>query len=288
MEKLPYISKKVKEYPHVGILSPTNEDSPLKGKRKLYKFLDLESFFKTLDNGLMFSEPYCWPDKFESRFYHANFSHLSCDEPMPRQVFACCMTTAKCSEVAWKNYLRIASGSNQLACPYCVRLTLKRAPLLKLFSQWAKNNGGFAIYEGGIEYYRRFTIENMHLPNQKGSTGIHNAFFRKGVFTLDDFLSLLLIKRDDFKHEEEVRYFVVPKERIPVCRHFIKLTKLDWSQIIENITLVEPYALDGIFQSAFQRIREKIYATYPELKGITIEKYSPYADSISGTLTIIP
>lgn len=286
---LPHIKTVQREYRHVGMLSPQNGDSPLKRKVKLYKYMSLEALFKTLRNGLRFREPSQWPDKFEQRFYHANYSHLTTSEPMPMLLYACCMTSKKESEVAWKNYLDIDKG--YLRCPYCVRITLKRVPFLKMLSQWAMKNSDYRVYEGAVEYHKRYTIESMHLPKMPGAISIHNAFFCKGNFELEDFLSLLLLKREAFDHEKEVRYFIVP----PKCskdKYFdLSINPNDWSNIIESITIVEPYNTNGISSSSFTHIEGKIRSEFPFLSNVPITSLNPYEDSVlksGGPITILP
>ena len=75
-EKLPYISEVQKEHKPLRALKNKGEKFPLRGKIKLYKFMDWDAFNGTLSKGLQFCEPSCWPDKFESRFYEANYSSI--------------------------------------------------------------------------------------------------------------------------------------------------------------------------------------------------------------------
>ena len=72
----------------------------------MYKYMDIETAIKCLKGrNIMFVEPILWPDKYESRFYTANYSKIVKDfNNITPKLYACCFTFSRASEAAWKTY----------------------------------------------------------------------------------------------------------------------------------------------------------------------------------------
>lgn len=282
LDDLPYISEKHKEHNPIKVLRPISGGHLLNGKRKIYKFLSFDSFRLTLKSGLQFSEPKIWPDKFERRFYNADYSLLgNLKEKLPRQVYACCMALEGYSESAWKNYV----GTGEI----CVRITINRNKFLKALKQWVKTNTEYTGYEGKVLYRPRFIIANVHKRNIQATRNIYAAVFGKSQFSLDDFLSLLLLKRVDFEHEKEVRYFLVPETEEKNLLHnklYVEFTDSEWNDIIEQIVLVDPCNSNGISYKVFEECRNKILCEFPYLMEDKIVCYDPYDDDVN--IVILP
>ena len=279
-EKLPYISEVQKEHKPLRALKNKGEKFPLRGKIKLYKFMDWKAFKDTLSKGLQFCEPSCWPDKFESRFYEANYSSVThAAEPLPRQLYACCLALEGNCEAAWRIY---GKGS------VCVRLTIRRSAFLNLLARHVVR-GLMEAYEGKVIYLKKYILSNLHIPNIQGATKVHKALFNRATFSLDDFLSLLLLKRDDFEYEKEVRYFLVPHQKREQKKYYLPIEKEYWITLVEKITLVNP--MSGKEVDSLTEMEECRKFIEENLPGIPVEIYDPNEDEEikkNGHITIIP
>ena len=249
--KLPFISTAFRDCQNVRFLAPDNLCC-LSRKRFIYKYLNKESFKATLEYGLRFVEPCTWTDCFEKRFYSANYDVIN--SAFPQRLFAACFTSRKNNEAAWKTYLyNPQSKDSDLSKALCFRLTINRKLLkdaLKLFSQ-------YTFYEGPIVYLNGYNISQMHKPNMPGAKSLYNAFFKKPNFGYDDFLSLLLIKRDFFQYEEEVRYFAVPKK--DECRGPIYVMPKDGvMSIVEKVFVARPYGKFKLSGDELGQIAEEL------------------------------
>ena len=95
--------------------------------RTVYKYMSLEAFILSLYKGAWkFFEPTKWNDRFERRFYCANFSPDKNSEAS--KLFATCVTKKQNNEAAWKVY---AHGLGLGA--HCVQLELDVAHLREEF-----------------------------------------------------------------------------------------------------------------------------------------------------------
>jgi len=249
--KLPFISTAFRDCQNVRFLAPDNLCC-LSRKRFIYKYLNKESFKATLEYGLRFVEPCTWTDCFEKRFYSANYGSIN--PTFPQRLFAACFTSRKNNEAAWKTYLyNPQSKDSDLSKALCFRLTINRKLLkdaLKLFSQ-------YTFYEGPIVYLNGYTISQMHKPNMPGAKSLYNAFFKKPNFGYDDFLSLLLIKRDFFQYEEEVRYFAVPKKD-ECLGPFYVMPKNGVMSIVEKVFVARPYGKFKLSDYELGQIAEEL------------------------------
>ena len=230
---LPLNSYEFNSYKPVRHLSP-DEKSQIK-KNFLYKYLNEDGFKGTLANGIRFVEPSKWNDKFETRFSTANYQKIN--PSFPKRLYATCFTSAKNNEAAWKAYMDPTNPLKTPSSQMCFRLKINRKHLkLKLMEII-----GYKFYEAPVVYLPEYTISNMHMPNIAGATRIHNSFFQNQPFDLDKFLSLLIIKREHFSYEQEVRYFAVPDIDPAIDdlepRFFIK----EILEIVDEIFVTKPY-----------------------------------------------
>ena len=200
------------------------------GERKkqqyMYKYMDIETAIKCLKgHNIMFVEPTLWPDKYESRFYTANYSKIV-TEPnnITPKLYACCFTFSRASEAAWKTYSYEKTG----LASRCVQFRINKRLFRESLNKFARENA-CKIYEGPIDYsLTDFQINSLHLPS---SGLLYDNVFNMG-FELNNYLSLLLIKRQAFNYENEYRYFIVPnngeanKQIFPI---------IPWSDIIVEV-----------------------------------------------------
>ena len=222
--------------------------SPEKDTAYFYKYMDLESALLSLRNGnLRFVEPTRWEDKYEGRFYNANYHNVSkniCDYPF---LFSCCMTVKPHNEAAWKvySYGKIGLGA------HCVQFKINRNQFRKeLISSKKTENSD--IYEGLVTYIGEEIISNIHEKTYKDYKGrVHpnenyQSFFSR--FDRISYLNLLLLKRDYFRHENEVRFFIVPSNATGIKGKLSRKNgkeiygsysdvNIDWSNVIEEIRI---------------------------------------------------
>lgn len=229
-------------------------------KHFIYKYMDMEAAIQCLKNGcIRFVEPTVWPDNYESRFYTADYNKII--ETGKRQIvtprlYACCFTMNKTSEAAWKIYSSRKSG----LASRCVQFRLHKTAFRKELENYAKNKH-CRIYEGYMNYsLSDKEIMDLHNPNNIN----YNTVFLNN-FCLDNYLSLLLLKRQAFYYENEYRFFIIPE-------HYNKdeiYPKVNWKTII-----------DKIFVTDCSEIEMEIFYKYLSRQGIAvkIEKFNLMAE----------
>ena len=226
--------------------------------RFLYKYMDLETAIISLTNGsVRFVEPYAWQDKYEGRFYAASYAQVKGATGNTPPVLACCLTYAPVNEASWKVY---SYGKTGLGA-HCVQFKINKRAFREAVSMSAK---GFRLYEGQVNYeLDNYQIQHIHQHFM--SSGRENElfleFFRN--FDLTSYLSLLLIKRQAFRHEQEVRYFLVPeKEEIYSKGHLgPRNITVSWTKFLEDVMVDESCSCTEL----------SILSNVLKLQGITIE-----------------
>ena len=180
-----------------------------------YKYMTLENAEKCISgSSLYFQEPEQWQDNYESYFYTANYKYINKEADCPpSKTYASCCTYKRNSEAAWKAYLPIRPKS--LKQSYCVRFEFNKVRLRKLIDEAikSKHGGQYKFYEGKIEYKDNgffSRVVNKHSPKDGTLVPEHVEYFPSS-FGLSQYLRLLLLKRNGFDYEREVRLFLVPQ-----------------------------------------------------------------------------
>ena len=107
-----------------GSFSISNEDRMYYSK--VYKYMTLDAFLTSLYcKTWRFFEPSKWNDKFEQRFYCANYTFPRAVGNTP-QLFATCLTRERNNEAAWKVY-----SNGQGLGAHCLQLELDIVELRK-------------------------------------------------------------------------------------------------------------------------------------------------------------
>ena len=189
---------------------------------KVFKYMTLDAFLASLYCGTWrFFEPSKWNDKFEQRFYCANYALPAARGNTP-QLFATCVTRIENNEAAWKVY---ANGQGLGA--HCLQLELNIVELRKQLRA-----SGFHFEEKPIDY----KPENVILDLHKKRKAYYKEYFSS--FTLDSFLKLLSIKRDAYTYERELRLFVIPMnggKRNKCKKAQYQDLKIKWSDVISKV-----------------------------------------------------
>lgn len=170
-----------------------------------------------------FFEPSKWNDKYEQRFYCANYRLPAAIGNTP-QLFATCVTRAMNSEAAWKVY---ANGQGLGA--HCLQFELDIVELRKQLRA-----SGHRLEERPIEYKSEKEILELH----KKRSPYYPKYF--GSFSFDSFLKLLSLKREAYTYEQEVRLFIIPKAG--GTRNKNRKAKsldinIDWTKVINKVRI---------------------------------------------------
>lgn len=194
---------------------------------KVYKYMTMETFLVSLyAKTWRFFEPNKWNDKFEQRFYCADYKNLGMEHMTP-QLFATCVTREKNSEAAWKVY-----SHGQGLGSHCVQLELD---IDKLRIELNKND--LKIAEMYVEYKEEKFILELHNKNKSKA---YEAYFSS--FSLKKVLKLLTLKRNAYKYENEIRLFAIPKGNASRSIGNDSQSKdlaIDWSKVIRKARIDE-------------------------------------------------
>lgn len=191
---------------------------------KVFKYMTLDTFLTSLYTATWrFFEPSKWNDKFEQRFYCANYILPDAIGNTP-QLFATCLTSVKNSEAAWKVY-----SNGQGLGAHCLQLEIDIVELRK------------QLRASGLHFEERLVIykpENVIINLHKKRKPYYNEYFSS--FTLDSFLTLLSLKRDAYTYEQELRLFLIPsnggkRNKCKKAQH--KDLNINWRNIISKVRI---------------------------------------------------
>lgn len=193
--------------------------------RTIYKYMTLDAAILSLEKkSWRFWEPLKWSDRYESRFYCADYDDLNVPKGCVRRVYATCLTKKKNSDAAWKVY-----AGNVGLQSHCVQFEIDVASFRDELSKYCKHGWS----EKTVNYQREEYIKELH----KSSAKDHDKYFRN--FDFNFFLNLLALKRDAYAYENEVRFFVT-KSEFESRNHIRKKAayidvKMDFGKIIKGI-----------------------------------------------------
>ena len=222
----------------MGIIKPLEEfssyrnsfrlidhDNPRFHVRALSKYLDLEAAISCRKNRtIRFVQPSKWPDKYERHFYNADYSNVTNNKSVTPRIWACCFTINKMSEASWNTY---RYGKNGLGNK-CVKFQLSRSK----FRETLRRDKRILYNVEGLMNYSLSDYDIQH-THQKNSQYYDQAFMPS--FTLEKYLSLLLIKRSAFYYENEFRFMVASKTLTADTNEIF--IEVDWSSLIEKVEI---------------------------------------------------
>ena len=193
------------DFPGIIFLNIKNLDTFLEEKPVLYKYMPLEHALITLSKKQFWlSDPKKWPDPFEARFLKAKYSDTGgneIDSQFQNGTFATCLTRERYNEAQW-----IAYSKESIA----VRFDIDTKILLEQLSQYAIKNS-FHVYFGQVEYHKKEDIEvkNINMIPFDAEKGKGAMKICRDVTSPDFCARLLLLKRQDFAYENEMRIIVI-------------------------------------------------------------------------------
>ena len=258
-----------KKYFQIGNLSNASS---------FFKYFNLDTALKCLKKGnLQFVEPSRWQDKYERRFYEADYSPQNTKAEECPLLYATCMSTSRFNEAAWQLYTYNKTGLGA----FCVEIQINKH---KFRQQLAKAiNNGDIVYEGVVMYCSPKMINNLHYKKdvEKGCD-IENKHYnqyvkrRDGISYINNYLNLLLMKRLDFQHEKETRFFIVKEgkkgdlkaQRIiddeKVYYGGAVLLDIDWVEVIEKVFVnAKEESLEyELLSDTLRQILEKKFMTF--------------------------
>ena len=202
--------------------------------RDLTKYMTVDAFKKCIDfdgskkkTTIQFVEPYEWDDEFEQRFYIAKYDNITKDKDLHPRLYACCFSSVKKSYAAWKVFEDKKKGDEGL----CVKIVIDRKKFSKELCKFESRT--YNLYEGLVDYsLSDFNILHLHERNVSGSLNLYHKLFFQTSFGLANYLSLLLIKRDIFDYEKEIRYFLIPPKPIKETKIY---PEIDWGKVIKDV-----------------------------------------------------
>ena len=170
-----------------GYQLPADKDS-------ICKYMPLKRLETDVNNSrITFVSPYTWEDSFETRYYKLKgySSKLGFVEP---SVFCMCLTGkhAANEDAFWRRY---APQNDHL-----VKVYFKIDDLFRILDSFAAKYNA-EIYVGEAIYADKKHIEAI--------TPTKNHTFFSSPFEIENYLSLMSLKRGAFRYENEVRIFVV-------------------------------------------------------------------------------
>lgn len=184
--------------------------------------MDLETALICIKNkSIRFVQPSEWPDKYERHFYDADYTEITKDPKVTPRLWACCFTTSKISEASWNTYRYGKQGLGNK----CVKFQLSRS---KIRDFLRKDKRVECTYEGFMDYsVSDFDIQHLHLRSSR----LYREVFTP-PFSLDNFVSLLLLKRSAFNYDNEFRFLLSLKKDLADKAIYIPV---DWGALIEKI-----------------------------------------------------
>lgn len=171
-----------------GYKFPTDKDS-------YHKYQPLRYLENDIKNGeITFVYPNVWEDPYEKRFYNKDYRKLNFFAP---EICCLCLTTkqAQNEDAMWKVY----SQPNE----YIVRAQIKIAALLSELDGIASENQ-FKVYIGEAIYAEKKYINGINSVTQPYFPATNN-----NNFSIENYLTLMLLKRISYQYENEVRIFIV-------------------------------------------------------------------------------
>lgn len=193
--------------------------------KRVFKYMTLEAFITSMYcKSWRFFEPSKWNDKFEQRFYCANYHVAGAKDNTP-QLFATCVTREKNSEAAWKVY-----SHGQGLGMHCLQLELD---IVKLRGEI--RNSGLSYEERPVSYENEGYITELHKKRNPNSG--YKKYF--APFSKASFLNLLALKRKAYAYEQEVRLFVIKKNPSQNRNTYKKAEhqdiSIDWKSVIKSV-----------------------------------------------------
>jgi hypothetical protein len=212
-------------------------NNQLQEKPYLHRIELLERFFQILDNKeMVMVQPQCWTDPMENIVFNARIikNGKRFEHPAKDKIYGQCWSYDEDSYALWQIYTTKADANGITKRHPGVRITTHLDRLHQISDH---NNGLF--YYGVVDYLTQ--KELLGLPK--------NEAFVKCLMSdeiNEDQITSLLIKRNSYNYEKEVRLLAVPDESLVdpknrrICR--IKINPLEFISSVRldpSLTIAE-------------------------------------------------
>ena len=212
----------------------------LADKRPLHKHMSLESALNSLNNQILwFANPTTWKDPFESRFVMAKYikNGKEITYPWYNRIFCTCLTQTAASEAYWTPYSQQQIG---------VEFKINRQVLIKQLEEYSTN---YEIFIGRVEYMMTKEIRGA-LSSIPFSPPIPVKETREW------WARLLLLKRNAYRYEDEIRIIIIKKDTT-------KEKGISLKYSCANTDLIQSIVLDpSIEANTFSMLREIFETKY--------------------------
>lgn len=176
-----------------NILNGLNPD------QKIYRVFSIDRFFELIENRhLVLVKPELWDDPFEnflSKTTAVNSNGEQIGFNITNDFFGQCWTLRKECDGIWRNYASLSNG---------VRVETTVEKLLKTISKHDPTWKFISCFIGKVEYLSEEEIINF-LNNENFMSWVTDTSGKNTA-------RMLLIKRDEFHYEEEVRLLYADRE----------------------------------------------------------------------------
>lgn len=199
----------------------------------LYRYLSYKHFIEYVTKRyITFISPIKWKDPFERRFLKTDYSKYSYIQP---SIFCMCATenSQENEDASWRLY--------GMPNDKVLRIKINVCKLMKFLNDFSVQ-ANFKIYVGKIIYdLSRKEIERIQ-DHTKENEFYHNYFFNES-FSDENYLSLMSLKQDAYKYENEVRLFCC-KTPTDSNSDLLLNVPVNISTIVEEIVVGPIYPFD--------------------------------------------
>ena len=198
-------------------------------QKHLYKYMQLNRFVSSVKNNeLVFVSPDTWKDPFERRFFKTDYTSLNFKRP---EIGCMCLTSKSSTneEASWRMYV----NPNDKA----LRLSIDFNEFCKMLYNYAGTND-CKVYIGNVIY--DFTKEEIMSLNNNTKNINYDTYFPSPL-SLENYLTLMLIKRVSFAFENEVRIFIVKDNSLTDTNGLLKIPKINYTKSFIPKVMIAPY-----------------------------------------------
>lgn len=172
--------------------------------KPLYKYAKWEFAKKSLQGRyLWMSNPSKWIDPFEDYFFKADYIDANGNHylfPFLNNVFCNCFTPDHNSEAHWITYSQKEIG---------VSLRINVPELLERLNNFGLANPEYKIYIGKVSYIKLSQIQSQNINNIPLYEDRIGPPMTRNINDPDFCANLLLLKRNSFKHDNEIRLIFI-------------------------------------------------------------------------------
>lgn len=229
----------------ISIKYHATQDSENDNKLLAFKYGNANRTLKDIKEGkFTFVSPLLWRDPFE-QLYYENIKEID-NKLYSVKCFCLALNSFENEEGFW----HFAPFSSPEKDNPTIRVSIDMIALYNSLQKYANNNRSYTFYVGHVKY-----VTTKELLQSKST-----------FESLDDYIASLLLKREAFKHEMELRIFAV-EEVSNKEKEKELLLKIDVSRDVYNEIVLPPYepkiGNNHLCETCYTQLLE---SSYSELK----------------------